>query len=149
MGLSNKIADIIRSKNTQLPTLPVIVNNVLKVANDDRTSAKDLSDFVSKDQAISNKILKLANSAYYGLMKQVDSIPRAITVIGFNEVVSLTIAMSVFTTFEKTDAHGMFNMKDLWVHSIGCATAAKLIARLKGFGQTEQNFLVILHIFIL
>ena len=68
-----KILDIIRQKNTQLPTLPVIVNNILNIARDERTSAKDLAEFIERDQAITTKVLRLANSAYYGLMKEVDS----------------------------------------------------------------------------
>lgn len=146
MEIKDRIADIIRSKKTQLPTLPVIVDNILRIANDERTSAKDLSDFVSKDQAIANKILKLANSAYYGMVKQVDSISRSIAIIGFNEVISLTIGMSVLSAFRQKDVHGAFNMKDLWLHAIGCATAAKAIAKKTGSNEAEQIFLIgLLH----
>ena len=48
METKDRIADIIRSKRTQLPPLPVILDNLLKIAGDERTSAKDLADFVSK-----------------------------------------------------------------------------------------------------
>ena len=142
MKIKEKITEIVRSKRTQLPTLPVIVNNIMSAARDDKTSAKDLSDFISKDQAISNKILKLANSAYYGLMREVDSIPRAITIIGFNEVISLAIGMSVLSVFSQKDFHKVFDIRDLWLHSLGCATAAKEIAKKTiGSGMTEQIFL--------
>ena len=94
MKIDQKIIDMIRDKSTQIPTLPVIVEKILTMAREDSSSAKDLAKFISRDQAISNKILRLSNSAYYGMMKEIDSIPRAITIIGFNEVVSLTIGMS-------------------------------------------------------
>ncbi|MBW1767772.1 MAG: HDOD domain-containing protein [Deltaproteobacteria bacterium] len=142
MEIKEKITELVRSKKTQLPTLPVIVNNIMSAARDDRTSAKDLADFIIKDQAISNKILRLANSAYYGMMKEVDSIPRAITIIGFNEVISLTIGMSVLSAFHQKDLHEIFDIRDLWLHALGCATAAKEIAKkTTGSGMAEQIFL--------
>jgi len=142
MEIKEKITEKVRNKKTQLPTLPVIVNNIMSAARDDRTSAKDLADFIVRDQAISNKILRLSNSAYYGMMKEVDSIPRAITIIGFNEVISLTIGMSVISAFHQKDLNEIFDIRDLWLHSIGCATAAKAIAKkTKGSGMAEQLFL--------
>lgn len=141
MNINEKIKDIIRSKKTNLPTLPVIVNNILTIAKDDRTSADNLAEFVCKDQAITNKILRLANSAYYGLMREVDSISRAISIIGFNEVISLTIGMSVISAFRQKEDRNAFNMRDFWIHSIGCAFASKGIAKKLGFSAAEQIFL--------
>jgi HD-like signal output (HDOD) protein len=141
MEINEKITDLVRSKRTELPTLPVVVENILSAAREERASAKDLADFIGKDQAISNKILRLANSAYYGLMKKVDSISRAITIIGFNEVIGLTIGMSVFSAFRQKDLHGIFGMRDLWLHSIGCASAAKEVAKKTGSSVAEQIFL--------
>lgn len=141
MSVTERITDLIRDKKTQIPTLPVIVENILSIARDERTSAQDLADFVSKDQAISNKIIKLANSAYYGRMKEIDTIPHAITIIGFNEVVSLTIGMNVMTVFGRSDVNEILNMQDLWIHSIGCAFSAKKIAKNIKMPGAEQIFL--------
>ena len=126
MDIKNKILDIVRSKNTQLPTLPVIVDKILSLARSEQSSAQNLADIVEKDQAISGKLLKLANSAYYGFMKEVDSLSRAITIVVFNEVIGLTIGMNVFSKFSKKDTHGIFNLEDLWLHSIACATPSMI-----------------------
>jgi len=141
MEINEKILDLVRSKRTELPTLPVVVDNILSTAREERASAKDLADLIGKDQAISNKILRLTNSAYYGLMKKVNSISHAITIIGFNEVIGLTIGMSVFSTFRQKDLHGIFDMRDFWLHSIGCASAAKEVAKKTGSNVGEQIFL--------
>ncbi len=142
MQIHQKIQDMIRNKNTQLPTLPVIVEKILSMAREDNTSAKDLAETISKDQAISNKILRLSNSAYYGMMKEIDSIPRAITIIGFNEVVSLTIGMSVISAFSNGNSSARdFNMKGMWIHSLGCAFAARKSAKKLGIIQAEQIFI--------
>ena len=141
MELRKRIADIVRSKKTQIPTLPVIVQNVLNIANDETASARNLADFICQDQAMSNKVLRLANSAYYGAVGEVASIQRAITVIGFNEVISLAIGMGVFSSFKKMDTHGIFSMRELWLHSIGCAVAAKELAKTLGSPSPDQAFL--------
>jgi HD-like signal output (HDOD) protein len=73
--------------------------------------------------------LRLANSAYYRASRQVDSIMRAIVVIGFNEIVSLTIGMGVFSALSKSNLHGLLDMNDLWLHAIGCSFAAKGLVR--------------------
>lgn len=139
--IKEKITDLVRNKKTQLPTLPVIVNKILGVAADEKTSTKDLAGFISNDQALANKILRLSNSAYYGQMKQIDSIKRAVTVIGFNEVVGLTIGMNVFSTFKENPVHEIFDIRNLWIHSVGCATAAKEIGMQTGSKAAEKLFL--------
>lgn len=142
MKIDQKLRDMIRNKNTQLPTLPVIVEKILVMARDDNSSAKDLAETISRDQAISNKILRLSNSAYYGMMKEIDTIPRAITIIGFNEVISLTIGMSVISAFSKGNGSGKdFNMKGMWIHSLGCAFAAKKTAVKLGIIPADQIFI--------
>jgi HD-like signal output (HDOD) protein len=142
MRINQKIQDMILNKNTQLPTLPVIVEKILSMAKEDNVSANDLAEFISRDQAIANKILRLSNSAYYGMMKEIDSIPRAITIIGFNEVISLTIGMSVISTFSGGNVSGKdLNMKGMWIHSLGCAFAARETAKKMGIIHAEQIFI--------
>ena len=141
MKIDEKIMDMIRDKSTQLPTLPIIVEKILTIAREERTTARDLADFVSKDQAITNKILRLANSAYYGMMKEIDSISRAITIIGFNEVVSLTIGMGVMSSFQQKGLNDVLDMQGLWLHSIACAFAAKKIAKNCRLNIADQVFL--------
>ena len=142
MKIDQKIQDMIRNKNTQLPTLPVMVEKILIMARENDTSANDLAEFISRDQAIANKILRLSNSAYYGMMKEIDSIPRAITIIGFNEVISLTIGMSVISAFSGGNGSGKnLNMKGMWIHSLGCAFAARKTAKKMGILESEQIFI--------
>lgn len=135
------IIEIIRSRKTQIPTLPVVVNNILQVTADDRSSAGDLASFVEKDQAISNKVLRMANSAYYGLIREVETISRAITIIGFNEVVNLTVGMGVFSTLSRQAENNGMDVRGLWLHSIACGTACRIIGKRTGCEDPAQLFL--------
>ena len=129
MSIKEKITDLVRDRKTQIPTLPVVLNNIIRVASSEMASASDLADFIGRDQAMANKVLRLANSAYYRSSRQVDSITRAIVVIGFNEIVSLTIGMGVFSALSKSNLHGLLDMNELWLHAIGCSFAAKGLVR--------------------
>ena len=146
MSIKKEILDIVRDKKTQIPTLPQVVDKIMDTARDERSSAKDLADIITRDQAISNKVLRLVNSAYYGMMKEVDTISRAITIIGFNEVVSLVIGMSVFSAFDKDKAQDVLDMSEFWLHAVGCAEAAKRIADICQPAISNQVFLpALLH----
>lgn len=135
------IIEIIRSRKTQIPTLPVVVNNILQVTADDRSSASDLASFVEKDQAISNKVLRMANSAYYGLIREVETIPRAITIIGFNEVVNLTVGMGVFSVLDRQAKDKRMDVRGLWLHSIACGTACRILGKRTGCEDPARLFL--------
>lgn len=129
MTIRERITDLVRDQKTQIPTLPVVLNNIMKVASSEMASTGDLARFIERDQAMANKVLRLANSAYYRSSRQVDSITRAIVVIGFNEIVSLTIGMGVFSALSRSNLHGLLDMQELWLHSIGCSFAVKGILR--------------------
>ncbi len=129
MNIKEQIADLVRDPKTQLPTLPVVLNNIMKVASSETASASVLADFIGRDQAMANKVLRLANSAYFRSSRQVDSIMRAIVVIGFNEIVSLTIGMGVFSSLSRSNLHGLLDMNGLWLHAIGCSFAARRLLR--------------------
>lgn len=109
-----------------LPTLPVVMGRILETLADERSSASDLTELLEQDHAISARVLRLANSAFYGLRQQVDSIRRSVVVLGFNEVRNLALATSVFDTFAKRQQFA-FDPEDFWMHSFGAAKAAQLL----------------------
>jgi len=141
MGIPDQITDLIRSKHTEIPTLPGIVQKVINLACNDDTTVSELGSVISRDQAISNKLLRLANSAYFGFSSRVDSVHRAISLIGFNEVLGLVVGMSVFSAFKGKGTKEVLDMRGLWVHTIGCATAAREIAKKSLPGESDLIFL--------
>ena len=119
-----RLTDLLRNKRTQLPTLPVVAQNIIRISRDPTSSANDLTAFISNDQAIANKILRMANSPYYGTGKKVDSILRAITIIGFDEILGLAVGIGILPSFKSNPIGRILDMRELWLHSLACCFAA-------------------------
>ena len=127
-------------KNVQLTSFPDIYYRINKAINDTRSSASYLAEVISKDTSLSTNLLKIANSAFYGLPSKVDTITRAITLIGLNEI--STLAMGVLAMrFFKGIPQKLIDMKTFWIHSIACGSIASIIAR-NTKGLEEERFFV-------
>jgi HD-like signal output (HDOD) protein len=109
----------------QVPTLPGFFNKIVETVADDRTSAKDLAEIISMDQALTAKVLRLANSAYYGRFRKVSTVEQAVTIVGFNEVKSVSLSVAVFGSFSRRLP--LQSLESFWVHALSCATAVKAI----------------------
>lgn len=139
--IKNKIIDAIRNKRASIPTLPAVITNILSLIKNENSSASDLASAIGHDQAISSRMLRIANSAYYGLSHKVDTITRSIVVIGFNEVMGLIIGSDVFSAISKKKGNGLINMDELWTHSIEVGITATKIERKIGAVSKESTFL--------
>jgi len=104
-----------------LPTLPPIVQKLNVMIEDEKTSIHQIADLIEKDQVITTKLLRLANSAFYGFPKKVSTVRNALMLLGFNVVKVLIITSSIFDIIYKEDV-------GLWEHSIGVAACSKILA---------------------
>lgn len=128
MDIKAEILKMVQKKESDLPTLPVVIDRIISVASDEATTTEELADVISYDQGMTNKLLKLANSVYYAQKTKVETIKRAITVIGFDEIIGIALGMGILSSF--TDKSGLsLDMKALWIHGIGVATVSKEIAK--------------------
>jgi HD-like signal output (HDOD) protein len=112
-----------------LPTLPTVVSKMIELVDNPKTSAASLARLISADQALTARILKLANSAYYGFPREISTVNMAIVVIGFNTVKEMGLSLSVFEVFKDSGPDKSFDTAQFWQHCIGCGSAARLIAR--------------------
>jgi putative nucleotidyltransferase with HDIG domain len=146
VDIRERVVDLIRNNATSLPTLPVVINNIIATARDENTTARDLAGFISNDQSLSARVLKIANSPYYGQSQKIDSITRAIIVIGFKEIISIALSSGIFKALSQTKHDGMIDMNELWKHSIGVSFAAKNIEKQTTKTASESSMLVgLLH----
>jgi len=141
LSIREKVVDLIRNKSTSLPTLPVVINNIIVTAKDEKTTATDLAGFIANDQSLSARILKIANSVYYGQPRKIDSITRAIVVIGFKEIISIALGSEIFRAFSRRNSYNLIDMNELWKHSIAVGFASKHLERKTRMTFTESAIL--------
>lgn len=112
----------------QIPTLPAVVSQLLKVINHPNSGAENAATLVEKDVALGSKVLKLANSSYYGIPRTITNIRSAIVILGFNTIKSLVLSSSVLKIFDIND-QGLFDKNAFWNHSVEVAMMAKSLAK--------------------
>jgi HD-like signal output (HDOD) protein len=136
--IGENISEYIKS----MPSLPTTVAKVLEVCNNPQTSPADLNHVISLDPVLVGRVLKLINSAYYGLGQQVTNLVRAIIMLGINTVKNLALSTAVLGNLSsKKDLQGL-NMEGFWRHSLCVGVSAKTLAKIRGIDikQTEEYF---------
>jgi len=112
------------SRIKDLPTISSVASEINLIEKKKSLTAKSLSEIINRDPALTAKVLRLANSAYYGVVREVSTLSRAVTVLGFDTIKNLALTISVFNVFNSTDEKA-FDMQGLWGHSLGVGLAAK------------------------
>jgi putative nucleotidyltransferase with HDIG domain len=111
-----------------LPTLPIIAQKILLLADDDECGADKLAKIITSDQSLSVKVLSLANSAYYGHRAQISTVKQALIVIGVDMLKQIALSVLVFKALDR----GQKGRTDFWRHSLLAAHASSLIAKRTG-----------------
>lgn len=125
-SLENRLKQII-SNIRNLPTPPIVFEQIQKVLNEPDTSVADVASILSEDPAMSVKVLRLTNSAFYGLSREVDSVRHAVMVIGLEAVKNLVLSASVLSMF-KSNSENKEYQEDFWRHSLSTALVARVVA---------------------
>ncbi len=126
--MSTQAASTLVAKIKSIPTLPTVAIRVLESTANTKSSASDLMEVISPDVSLTTKILKIANSPFYGLRREVSSLQHAVTVLGFKEIRNLVISTVAFDSFKNLKQDGQFDISKFWRHSFCCGLAAKIIA---------------------
>ncbi len=122
-----------------LITLPAVYGKIMEVLESPFSSTFHIAELVGKDSSLSAKLLKLVNSPLYGFSSRIDSIPRAVALLGTKELSSLALGISVVSAFDGIPST-VLDMEGFWKHSIGSAVYARLIAsQVRGVSQ-ERSF---------
>lgn len=143
--MQKKSIDKLFSGLKDIPTLPSIALRINKILKNDYISTREIGSEIEKDPSLTSKVLKFANSSYYGLSYNVNTVTRAITVLGINTIRNIAITTSVFEIFNSKKRFP-FDIIGLWYHSLGCAIASKaLISRADHLLEEEAFICGILH----
>lgn len=138
MNQEETLAAVLSSDD--LPTLPTVASEIITLTAREDTTLSDIAELVSKDIALSAKILKVSNSAFYSFAQQISSINQAVSILGINAVRSLVLSFS-FLTMKGDKKKIQFDFDKFWKDSLAGAVASKLILeRVKG-ADTEEIFI--------
>jgi HD-like signal output (HDOD) protein/signal transduction histidine kinase len=127
------------SKN--LPTLPHIILQLIEVCNQVTCTSKEIAEVIDKDLSLTAKVLRMVNSAHYGLPRKVTKIEQAISLLGTDAVKNVAISTAVYHVFDEAKDGPIFKMKVFWWHSLMCATVARLIAKKIMYASPDEAFL--------
>jgi HD-like signal output (HDOD) protein/signal transduction histidine kinase len=124
-----------------LPTLPNILLNLLDACNQESVDLDEIADLVEKDPSLSAKMLKLVNSAYFGLPKKIEGIGQAVVYVGTSTIKNMAICTCVYEAFPNSNTSEIFNLKKFWLHSLKSAFITKAIAFEMNLDQPDEAFL--------
>ena len=127
MQAQSRVEQIV-SNIKNLPTPPIVFNQIQKVINKETASAGDVAKILAEDPSMSAKVLKMTNSAFYGLSREIDSVKQAVMIIGFDAVKNLVLSASVMGMFSGDKIDPEFQER-FWRHSLATALAGRLCAK--------------------
>ncbi len=140
----SKLNAIIRQVDN-FPALPATVNKVMTITGDPESTANDLMRAILPDQSMCATILKIANSAFFGMPRQVATIEKAVVILGFNEIRNIVLSKAVFTSFKKLQKQNKESTDLFWEHSFTCGLAAKIIAEDLHYPASELFIAGLIH----
>ena len=143
--MTDHTTNAIQARIESFPALPDIVAKVMAVTSNPESSAGDLMRVVLPDQSMCAAILKVANSAFFGMPREVATIERAVVVLGFEEIKNIVIGKAIFTSFPKMTRETRHNIGLFWEHTFTCGLAAKIIAEQLSLSASELFLAGLIH----
>jgi len=132
-------------RSGKLGSLPAIVYKVFGVMDDPKSTATQIGKVINDDPALTARLLKLVNSPFYGFTAKVDTVYRAVALIGHKELRSVVVAASAINVFDGIPSD-LVSMKDFWKRSLSTAVIARVLAAFKREAQIERFFIAgLLH----
>ncbi|MBI5115976.1 HDOD domain-containing protein [Candidatus Poribacteria bacterium] len=123
-----------------LPTMAKVGMRVIELASSQEVSMADLSRAIHQDASFAARVLKIANSPFYGMPRQVDSLQLALVILGLNEIQNIALGLSVFNVIRNMNSHPTRNREQFWLHSAGCGIVARILARALGLHAEGTDF---------
>jgi len=129
----------------ELPALPPVALKLIEITRDNNSSFQHIARIIEADQTLTSRILKLANSPAFGLIRQIQSVERAIAMLGLDLVRSMALSIAVVDLFKPNRNHSINNV-DFWRHCAACAAASERLAKRFAYSQPQEAFIAgLLH----
>lgn len=124
-----------------LGMLPQITSQILRMVDNPNASPRQIGALIERDPGLASKLLKTANSAYYGSPGKIKTVSQAISVMGLSAVRSVVVSQAYQQMTAVRGASKRFDRLVFWQHSLATASAARVLAKLKGYRDPEEAFL--------
>lgn len=121
-----------------MPAFPKSVTKILQLTSDINCSPKDIVQVIDHDPVMTMKILKLVNSAYFGLARKITSIKHGVVIVGVNTIKNLALTITTLGKLPKKNRTGL-NMTDFLLHSLGTATVSRLLSQRLDVSSAEAT----------
>jgi len=145
-ALRSRLQAVLQGERDEIPLLNRVALKLRALMRDPRAHAAEVARLIHSDQALATRVMRLANSAYYGAIGPVSELGQAIRRVGFRAVEGVVVAASTQALYRPRTAVEAGLMSGLWDHALAVATAARRIARDARRGDPEQAFLAgLLH----
>ncbi|MDH5392854.1 MAG: HDOD domain-containing protein [Gammaproteobacteria bacterium] len=140
----NNARDLVKNLDS-IASLPSVFTRIDKLINDSGSNLVDIANVISEDPGLSIRLLKIANSAMFNFSAEIDSITRAVAVIGTRQLRDLVLATQVISLFKHIDS-SIVDMHSFWKHSIATGILARLLASYRRESNIEYYYLLgLLH----
>jgi len=124
----------------ELPALPEAAQKVFRMTEDPNVSTREIGSVISSDIALTTRLLRIANSAYYGIPRMVGTISEAVVILGIQALRNLALAAATFDLMKGEFAGYGLRAGELWRHSVLCALSAQIIAKKTQAVKLEEAF---------
>ncbi len=138
----SKLQDLYENLDTieDLPAFPAIAFEVIRLTRDASPTSKDIENVIKKDPNLVSQILKMANSSFYGLSRNVQSLNHAINMLGFVQIENIVMISVMLTSVKNMPLHKHFNRDKFLEHSFGCGVTAKIITNILNLDFSSAEF---------
>lgn len=137
--------DAIVRRELTLASLPDVFYRIVEALKSPRCSASYMAEVIGQDPSLSAKLLRMVNSPFYGFPHRIDTLSRAVAILGANQLTNLALGVSVVTLFQDVPPR-ILDMRSFWRHCIGCGALARIFGRGAGAPEVERVFVAgLLH----
>lgn len=123
------LVETILNSTKELPPFPAVIQRALQLVDDPRATADHIVDVIQYDQSITVNVLKVCNSAYFGLRRKVKSLREALVMIGFNQLIEIILSQQSSRFFYEPCKGYELEYGELWKHSVSCALLTRLVSK--------------------
>ncbi len=146
MGLERVSIEKLVNDVRDLPALPDVALKVLRMTELPDVSAKDVAKVIATDQAFTARVLRLSNSAHYGMPRSITTVTDAAVLLGMRSLRTMAITAATYDLLKRELKSYMLGRGELWRHSVGCAIATQILAKRTGYRAAEEAFVAgLLH----